>query len=1118
MENQMNGTSATLESHRPLSGNGSRSVVRRFPLVLVIMLTAICTIGNTVYAADKSARTIAVIPFIETGRSTGAFASMHTEIARIIEKDTKGQVRCVPDSVIRTMPKLTVDDSRNVDTLAKFAANCNARWLLYVVAYHNESGYSAYLHLNGVLQQYPLFLQYEKIPTLDALRDRIMNDLKFVYFRISASDGYYLHENRSLRMVTEFTDFGFSGDAVTFAYPYSVFSRDGKTLLCAGSSTVCRFDPKGRIIAQYGTRGEGRGEYLSSYRVAEDASGNVITLDSGGKFIIYSKTDASEFRTGQVLNFALTPKGRIVVHDPSTRMLRMYDQKGTLIAEYPTGEDNPSAIATGRKGVLVAFQRDNHLVIRTLDDTGSTISETDTYLRPENASVIAMKDDDRGNIYLLDMIEKKIICVAPDGSVRWVISKFNIYPDTVIGTAMDLAVTPDGKTIYLADTTVKRIIKISQLDNFPEYGSAGEFTASARAIMTKDPERATAYLNAALMIDRNSKEALTLLGSIHEAEGRFDRALMLYQRLVDIDPSDQKSKKSLDRMAASKELVRADRFASLAQNNRAKLGPEAAKVPYDEAAKSYERVLKLDPANTGARGRYDSLRKLFGAGGSETSPVTVESVNMVELFAAMYKYYADNPVGTVTIENTTGMTIDRLTVETEVKNFMDYPTESRPVRAIAPGQKVKVQIFALFNNRILSITEDTPLALKLKIRCKIGDREIESTASGNTTLYNRNALMWNPTSRLASFITTRDNAVKTCARATVQLFRNSRYSFMPQNVQHAIEIFDTLGAYGITYVPDPRTPFASYSKLKDKVDYIQYPRDTLRFKTGDCDDLTSLYCALLENIGIETGFVTVPGHIFMVFNTGVPIERKSEVTIKSDLIIERNGTAWVPVETTLIGRTFTEAWNAGAATIMKYRAGNAFEITETKHAWETYAPVTLDDSAWEPEIPKRDMIDRLFTNDINSLIDRELSPRARDLGARFDKKKDAKNANAMGITYARFDRLAEAEEWFHKALEIDPKFIPARTNLGNVYLLTGRETDAKKMYEISMSLKKTDAKTHLNLAIYYRKKGDAGRAAEEFRTAVDLDPSLEKEYAYLSRKTDSLKAGNDNPIPVWLEQ
>lgn len=42
-----------------------------------------------------------------------------------------------------------------------------------------------------------------------------------------------------------------------------------------------------------------------------------------------------------------------------------------------------------------------------------------------------------------------------------------------------------------------------------------------------------------------------------------------------------------------------------------------------------------------------------------------------------------------------------------------------------------------------------------------------------------------------------------------------------------------------------------------QVETIQDPRTTLEVRCGDCDDKTTLFCALLESIGFRTGFKAV---------------------------------------------------------------------------------------------------------------------------------------------------------------------------------------------------------------------------------------------------------------------
>ena len=79
----------------------------------------------------------------------------------------------------------------------------------------------------------------------------------------------------------------------------------------------------------------------------------------------------------------------------------------------------------------------------------------------------------------------------------------------------------------------------------------------------------------------------------------------------------------------------------------------------------------------------------------------------------------------------------------------------------------------------------------------------------------------------------------------------------------ALGIFEALRLYGMNYVRDPGSAYDLLSVDSMAVDYLQFPYQTLQYKAGDCDDLSILYCTLLEAVGIETAFVTVPGHIYM---------------------------------------------------------------------------------------------------------------------------------------------------------------------------------------------------------------------------------------------------------------
>lgn len=63
-----------------------------------------------------------------------------------------------------------------------------------------------------------------------------------------------------------------------------------------------------------------------------------------------------------------------------------------------------------------------------------------------------------------------------------------------------------------------------------------------------------------------------------------------------------------------------------------------------------------------------------------------------------------------------------------------------------------------------------------------------------------------------------------------------------------------------------------------------------------------------------------------------------------------------------------------------------------------------------------------------------------------------------------YDRAIELLE---RAVEIQPKYLPGRTNLANLYFQAGRLIDAEQEYLRSMELDPENPETNLNLAQLY---------------------------------------------------
>jgi hypothetical protein len=114
----------------------------------------------------------------------------------------------------------------------------------------------------------------------------------------------------------------------------------------------------------------------------------------------------------------------------------------------------------------------------------------------------------------------------------------------------------------------------------------------------------------------------------------------------------------------------------------------------------------------------------------------------------------------------------------------------------------------------------------------------------------------------------------------------------------------------IVYASDPRAT----------AEYVQFPKQTLELKGGDCDDLSVLYSSLLESVGVQTALVDYKGdgeirHVNVLVNTGLKPEQARLITLNDKkYFIRKDETGkdrvWIPIETTSLTE-FSDAWNVG---------------------------------------------------------------------------------------------------------------------------------------------------------------------------------------------------------------
>jgi len=471
------------------------------------------------------------------------------------------------------------------------------------------------------------------------------------------------------------------------------------------------------------------------------------------------------------------------------------------------------------------------------------------------------------------------------------------------------------------------------------------------------------------------------------------------------------------------------------------------------------------------------------------APLDIEVLQLRPIFSNTYKLYQDDGLGIVKLTNYTNQVMEGVTFSFKVNDFMDFSTESK-LEKLQPGQSAEIKLKAVFNNNILNVTEDTSVQTKLEASYFDNGKRISYSKSLTVSVYEKHKLMWDERGRYASFITPKDTPVMSFVRAVV-----TQYPDIKDKSQLAAVLFNALGAYGLTYIPDPTNPYQVTSEKMDTVDYIQFPRETLERKSGDCDDLVAFYTSALESMSFDTRVIEVPGHMFMMFSTDV--SAADDGYTMDDMYVIYEGKLWIPVETTVLGSSFIKAWELGASNYYKWQE-KGLSLLNIQHAWQTYKPASLPNAKWRPGVVKKADINKKFPTEFSAMLKISSQTQTRFYRQLIAKNPSDVNAHLqVGIALAKLGDRPEAMKYFDKVLTLQPGNAAALNNRGNLFMMDDKYADAQKAYRKATQASPGDPYVWINLAKASKAVREIKEAKAAFMKAQSLDPSVKKKYKAL---------------------
>ena len=342
---------------------------------------------------------------------------------------------------------------------------------------------------------------------------------------------------------------------------------------------------------------------------------------------------------------------------------------------------------------------------------------------------------------------------------------------------------------------------------------------------------------------------------------------------------------------------------------------------------------------TGARLGIDLGGKSTAVSYEYTPPAfEITGLSFADIFPSRLGSYARDTLATLTL--TSSAPVDNVRISVSEPALFPAPA-GRTVSKLPAGSTALGVAAVPASAPCMAATTPKTLYGSVSVSAKTGGREITRILTAPLLLQDRGAMDWNVPEALAGFVTPRDPAVLTFARGAVRQLPTGADRL--ESLAEGLAVFESMRAAGFRYVKDPAAVPGALV-----LDRVQFPAESFTTLTGDCDDLTVLYAALLSSLGIDCAALVYRDHVQPLFSTGLPAKNRTVVSADTAQTVIWRDEVWIPVEATALGESFADAWRTAAAEYGNaLAAGTPVTVVDFVQAWNRYPAV-------DPGIPARE--------------------------------------------------------------------------------------------------------------------------------------------------------------------
>jgi tetratricopeptide (TPR) repeat protein len=449
-------------------------------------------------------------------------------------------------------------------------------------------------------------------------------------------------------------------------------------------------------------------------------------------------------------------------------------------------------------------------------------------------------------------------------------------------------------------------------------------------------------------------------------------------------------------------------------------------------------------------GLYAGLRVQFTINiGRTGSGIELDFVQDDVVYPSLMFLYQEAPVGTLGIVNHEDAELRNVEVRFRAGEHTSSEFICGTIPHISRERRESLPLLADFSPKLMDFTENGRIAGEVVIRYSYLGTSRESVQSVVLRIAHRNSVPLGDSEALASLVSPNAPEILEYAKHVVGMARGQSRRGVNKKLEHAIWLFEGLLAAGLRG-EEAASPDASASS--DPLEELQYPAQTLAYRSGSATDIGLAYAAALEASGISAAFIALPDDYIVLFSLGLAGEQagRSFGDLANLQIIDDQ--AWLPLSMAAFNEGFGKSWKAGLRRLDRIvTEGEYATLNILQEAWGPYPSVPFPALGVRSVLPDAKELaaraeaelEDYVAGEILPLID-SVSRQIRENGGTISRH------NLLGSLHIQAKQMTAARAEYEKSAKMDS--VGAMTTLGNMALWEKDFAAARRWFERALGI------------------------------------------------------------------